>query len=119
MISQRCLIQRLAFAVATVLSTVATSAVYAQATIQSPYSANYTLSSLGNPTGIPGYLGGLMLKQGDPNTLLIGGDANYSPGAIYAIGITRDANNHITGFSGTATKFADAPYIDGDHLPKS
>src|SRR5207237_2998386 len=46
--------------------------------------------------------GGLTFKYNDPNTLLIGGGANSSTGRIYQIGVTRDANMHITGFSGTA-----------------
>lgn len=76
----------------------------------------YTDVSLGTPTGVPGPLGGLTLLSGDPNTLLIGGNANNyggQPGAIYSIGLTRGAGNHISGFKGTAALYADAPYIDG------
>lgn len=82
-------------------------------TIDPFYSANYSFIDLGGPAGVPGPLGGLTLKAGDPNTLLIGGDANNANGAIYEIGVTRDADNHIVGFSGTATQFATAPNIDG------
>lgn len=81
------------------------------------YNSNYTITSLGQvpgmPNGVSDYLGGLTLKAGDPNTLLIAGQANIAAGAIYQIGLTRDANMNITGLSGTATKYADAPYIDG------
>jgi len=46
--------------------------------------------------------GGLTFKYNDLNTVLIGVAANESTGRIYQIGVIRDANNHIIGFSGTA-----------------
>jgi hypothetical protein len=82
-------------------------------TIDPFYAPNYSYLDLGGPAGVPGPLGGLTLKAGDPNTLLIGGSANGAAGAIYEIGVTRDADNHIVGFSGTATQVATAPNIDG------
>lgn len=81
--------------------------------IAPPYDSNYSLLNLGTPTGVPGSLGGLTVKAGDPNKLLIGGNANGGGGSIWEIGLTRDLDGHITGFSGSATKFADAPNIDG------
>jgi hypothetical protein len=72
---------------------------------------SYTCNDLGQPPGVPSPLGGLTFL--DSNTLLIGGVANKANSAIYQIGITRDAQNHVTGFSGTATLFATAPEIDG------
>jgi hypothetical protein len=77
------------------------------------YDASYSIFNLNSVPGVPGPYGGLTLKQGDPNTLLIGGNANNQAGAIYSIGLTRDASSHISGFSGTATPFASAPNIDG------
>jgi hypothetical protein len=81
--------------------------------MQPPFDADYSLADLGTPPGVPASLGGLTLKNGDPTKLLIGGSANGPSGAIYEIGVTRDVNGHINGFSGTATLFATAPYIDG------
>lgn len=77
------------------------------------FAANYTAVNLGSVPGLPGFYGGLTLLDGDVNTLLIGGSANGPSGAIYSVGLTRDVDGHITGFSGPATHFADAPYIDG------
>jgi len=82
-------------------------------TINSPYATSYTGVDLGAVLGVASPYGGLTLKAGDPSTLLIGGGANAGGGTIYSIGVTRGAGNHITGFSGTATIFATAPYIDG------
>jgi hypothetical protein len=48
------------------------------------------------------------LKYDDPNTLLMGGHANTANGRIYQIGVTRDADSHITGFTGTATVYPTA-----------
>lgn len=82
-------------------------------TIDSYYSSNYSYTNLGPVAGLPGPAGGLTVKQGDPYTLLIGGSANNSGGSIYSIGLTRDANSHITGFTGSAQLVATAPNIDG------
>jgi Ca2+-binding RTX toxin-like protein len=81
--------------------------------LAAPFDADYTITDLGTPPGVPGPLGGLTLKAGDPDTLLIGGLANGGGGGIYEIGITRDANGHISSWDGTATRVADAPNIDG------
>jgi len=83
------------------------------ASIDPYYSANYTLMELGSAPGVPQPYGGLTLKAGDMNTLLIGGRANYSDGKIYAVTVTRDAEKHITGLTGTATVFADAYGVGG------
>ncbi|MDP6343266.1 MAG: PEP-CTERM sorting domain-containing protein [Alphaproteobacteria bacterium] len=72
------------------------------------FSGSYTDFDLGGPSGVPGPLGGLTFKAGDPNTLLIGGNANSTAADIYQIGLTRDINGHINGFTGPATFFADA-----------
>lgn len=88
-----------------------TSAVMASVTINAPYNTVYSISTLGQPPSVPGNLGGLVFK--DNNTLLIGGDANRAPGAIYRLTVTRDSGGHITGFAGPATLYATAPYIDG------
>ena len=74
---------------------------------------DYSYVDLGGPQGIPAPLGGLTFKAGDNNTLLIGGNANYSSGAIYEIGVTRDPQGHIVAFAGTAALFSPAPNIDG------
>jgi len=74
---------------------------------------DYTLLDLGSPPGVPSPLGGVTFLAGDPNTLLVGGAANSASGAIYSIGLTRDAEGQITGYAGTASLFATAPYIDG------
>ena len=76
-------------------------------------SAGYSLADLGTPAGVPSNVGGLTLKAGTTDRLLIGGDANDPLGALYEIGVTRDAGGHINGFSGGATVFADADNNDG------
>lgn len=77
-------------------------------TVAPPYASAYTLFNLGTPAGVPGSFGGLTFKAGDPNTLLIGGSANGTAAKLYAIQVTRDAQNHVVGFAGTATVFANA-----------
>jgi hypothetical protein len=77
------------------------------------FAGDYTITDLGTPTGVPGLLGGLTLMAGTTDTLLVGGNANGAAGAIYSIGLVRDAGGHITGFSSPATLFSTAPYIDG------
>lgn len=82
-------------------------------TIQPPYNSAYGYVDLGSVPGVPGPLGGVTFKWNDPQTLLVGGGANGGAGAIYQIGVTRDTNGHLTGFSGTATLLSTAPNIDG------
>ncbi|MBV8315163.1 MAG: hypothetical protein JOZ53_09515 [Planctomycetaceae bacterium] len=100
----------LAFAIGWVVAAIPAGAA---PVLAAPYDTSYSIFNLNSVPGVPGPYGGLTLEQGDPNTLLIGGDANNQAGAIYSIGVTRDASGHISGFSGTATPFASAPHIDG------
>jgi hypothetical protein len=81
------------------------------ADLSGSFASSYTLNNLGSIAGVPGYYGGITFK--DANTLLIGGDANSSSGAIYSVSLTRGGtNNSITSF-GAPTLFATAPNIDG------
>lgn len=75
--------------------------------------SDYDFLDLGTPQGVPSPLGGLTLKAGDPDTLLIGGAANSVSGAIYEVPLTRGPDGRVTGLAGPAHWFADAPYIDG------
>src|SRR4051812_11824583 len=77
-------------------------------TVAPAFTSSYSFVDLGSINGVPTNYGGLTLKFNDTNTLLIGGAANGPSGKLYSIGVTRDVNQHITGFTGTATAFADA-----------
>jgi hypothetical protein len=81
--------------------------------LQPPFDTAYSVTDLGPPPGVPSRLGGLTLKAGTTDRLLIGGLANEPGGALYEIGVVRDAAGHITGFSDTAVRFADAANNDG------
>ena len=93
----------------TLLTTTSSSA----QTLGVDFLTDYSYVDLGTPPGIPEPLGGVAFKEGDNNTLLIGGAANTAAGAIYEIGVTRNAAGHIDGYVGTATLFSTAPDIDG------
>ena len=82
-------------------------------TIHPDYAGSYTLTNLGNVPGVPFNYGGLTLKRGTTDRLLIGGNANQITGGLYEIEVTRDAQGHINGFVGTATRIADLEYNDG------
>lgn len=82
-------------------------------TIDPYYASNYSFVDLGSVAGVPANYGGLTLLAGNPNRLLIGGAANGAGGGLYAIDVVRDGEGHITGFSGTASLYANAPYNDG------
>jgi N-acetylneuraminic acid mutarotase len=69
-----------------------------------PFSDDYDCTNLGT-VPVPFGWGALTLKYDDPNTLLIGGNANTGNGRIYQIALTRDVNNHINGFSGAVTVY--------------
>ena len=78
-----------------------------------PFDDSYSAADIGAPPGVPAPFGGLTLRAGTNDRLLIGGEANAATGALYEIGLVRDAAGHITGFSGSATRFADAANNDG------
>lgn len=83
-------------------------------TLGAQFSADYSATSLGSIAGLPPLYGGLTIKAGDTNTLLIGGNANTAGGLIYEVGVTRGAGNHITGFTGTPTAIGSVgTYNDG------
>lgn len=82
-------------------------------TIDPFYAGQYQLTSLGNVPGVPLNYGGLTLKRGTTDRLLIGGAANSASGAIYEIQVQRGAGGHITGFIGEATVHANGTYNDG------
>jgi hypothetical protein len=81
--------------------------------LEAPFAGSYSLADLGPPPGVPTRLGGLTLKAGTTDRLLIGGEADGANGALYEVRVVRNASGHITGFAGTATRFADAAYNDG------
>lgn len=87
---------------ALVVSFVGASAAQAQ-TLGADFAASYTATNLGSVTDLPPLYGGLTFLNN--NTLLIGGAANTAAGLLYSVGVTRDALNHITGFSGPAKQF--------------
>jgi hypothetical protein len=84
-------------------------------TVAAPFAGTYTCHDLGPVPGVPPQkYGGLTLTTDDCSTkLLIGGAANFPEGKIYAVTVVRDAAGHISGFQGTASVFADAPWNDG------
>ena len=75
------------------------------AVLQPPFNVDYSCVSLGSVPGVPPNYGGLTLLYNNPNVLLIGGAANGPTGRIYQIAVVRGTNNHIVGFSGSATVY--------------
>jgi hypothetical protein len=84
--------------------------------LAAPYDALYTVYDLGPVPGVPNPLGGAVIDSLDSSTLLIAGASERPEGAIYRIGVNRDACGHIIGWNGTATVHATAPYVDANLL---
>jgi hypothetical protein len=82
-------------------------------TVQFPYSAAYSLRDLGTATGVPTPIAGVAFKHNNPNVLLVAGYSGSYLGGMFALTVTRDTQGHITGFSGSAERLADAAYVDG------
>ncbi len=74
----------------------------------------YAAYDLGKVPGVPAALGGVTLKYGDPNTLLVAGHTESADGAIYEVAIERAACGHIVGFAGEATLVAQTPFVDAN-----
>ncbi len=104
-------IARVSFGLA-VLVGLAAPAAHAQ-TIQPPYNGSYSFVDLGSVPGVPTNYGGVTFHPTNANILMIGGAANGGTGAVFMVNVVRGAGNHITGFTGSATQFCTAPYIDG------
>ncbi|SRR5579883_1591956 len=77
-------------------------------TLTSSFSNSYSLTDLGSVQQIPPAYGGLTFQPGDSNTLLISGSADTPDAGIYSLKVTRNSDNHITGF-GIPSLFAKAP----------
>jgi len=85
--------------------------------IAAPFAPFYTVYDLGPVPGVPaGHLGGCVIKDGDPTTLLVAGDSESPTGAIYSIQVVRNQCGHIIGFSGQAALVATTPYVDANLL---
>src|SRR5687768_16995280 len=78
------------------------------------YASLYTVYDLGPVPGVPNPLGGATVHITNDDKLLIGGNSENGSGAIYEIGVTRNACGHITGWNGTATMHAATPYVDAN-----
>ncbi|MGD0412323.1 MAG: Ig-like domain-containing protein [Verrucomicrobiota bacterium] len=81
-------------------------------TIDPAYTNTYSLRNIGPAPGVPLPNGGMIFKAGDTNTLLLGGNAATPSAAIYQVGVTRGAGNHLTGFTGQAAFVANAGSAD-------
>jgi hypothetical protein len=82
-------------------------------TLSPPFTSSYSVDVLQTPPGVPPRLGGLTLKAGTTDKLLLGGEADSATGALYEVTVARNAQGHISGFVGTATRYANAAYNDG------
>lgn len=82
-------------------------------TIEAAFARHYNFIDLGEPPGGIGSLGGINFRPGEPDTLLIGGRATSLLAAIHALGVVRDADGHITAFSGAQIEVAKAPGVAG------
>ena len=98
---------------------VATQSFAISVTLQGPFSiapdfeGSYAITDLGSIPLVPAPYGGLTIDPNDPNSLLLGGSANGSNGALFRVSIIRDAGNHIVGISGSGERVADAAFNDG------
>jgi hypothetical protein len=79
-----------------------------------PFDTTYRAFALGVVPGVPNPLGGAVVASADRDTLLIAGSSETSDGGIYSIRVRRSCGGHIVAFEGTATRVADAPYVDAN-----
>lgn len=82
-------------------------------TLGTDFASDYSVADLGSVPGLPSNYGGLTFLDSD--TILIGGAANGASGSLYTIDVVRDAEQHITGFSGSATRFGGAGGLVGEY----
>jgi hypothetical protein len=78
-----------------------------------PPFGDYQLFDLGAVPRVPERVGGVAVVPDDLDALLVGGQADTSEGAVFLVGVRRDSQGHISGFTGQVTRQCDAPYGDG------
>ncbi|ACB52384.1 hypothetical protein cce_3036 [Crocosphaera subtropica ATCC 51142] len=83
------------------------------------FAGSYSSLGLGQVPGVPNPYGGITFLPDDPNTLLITGRSDFPDATAYSIGVLRDSNNRITGFSGEATVVTTVPGIGGEGRPNA
>lgn len=82
-------------------------------TLGTGFADDYSVTSLGSVAGLPSNYGGLTFL--DANTILIGGAANGANGSLYTVDVLRDAEQHITGFAGSAQRYGGAGGTVGEY----
>lgn len=82
-------------------------------TIDPAFSGSYSFVDLGSVSGLPPLYGGMAFKAGDPDTLLIGGNANTAAGRFYEVPVIRDGLMNITGFGAPSVFGSVGDYNDG------
>src|SRR3989304_7755726 len=85
-------------------SSVAISSDASAAVLGADFLAHYSLTDLGSVTGLPPLYGGMIFKAGDPNTLIVGGEANTAAGLFYEVPVVRGGTSSVVGF-GAPTPF--------------
>jgi hypothetical protein len=89
----------------------ATTPLLAQ-TVQPPFDTLYTITNIGAIPGLPSTWGGIVFDRDDPNVLLCSRWNTVGQQNLFAIRVVRDAQGHVTGFTGTVTPRASADRID-------
>lgn len=81
--------------------------------ITAAYAPDYRAYVLGPVPGIPAgaFLSGAAIRDADPDTLVIAGDAEKPGAKLYEIGVEREPCGHIIGFVGQAKGVAMTPHI--------
>ena len=78
------------------------------------FEPHYRVYDLGRIAGIPNPLGGITVKYGDINTLLVAGKSEMPAGAIYEVKVNRGPCGHILGFSSDGVLVARTPNVDAN-----
>ena len=77
-------------------------------TLGPDFQGAYKVRDIGIPN-VAAFNGCILFKTNDPSVLLVGGQEEGQSEGIYQLKVQRDAQGHISGFSGAATLVAYAP----------
>jgi hypothetical protein len=83
------------------------------AVLGTDFIAHYSLTDLGTVAGLPPSFGGMVFKAGDPNTLIIGGSANFAEGLFYELPVFRDGTGSVVGFGAPTALGSVGEFNDG------
>jgi hypothetical protein len=97
-----------AISIVALASIIAVNPLHAAPIVAPEFAGSYSITTLNNVVDADFRNAGLTILPSDTNKLLIVGESAQAASKVHIVGLNRDPQNHITGFTGPATQLAAA-----------